>query len=312
MSRSGPLEAAAIDLNMLRPLLALLTERHISHAASRCGVSQPSMSRTLEKLRVVLNDELLIRNGSTWSLTPRAVELRLQLLDLLPQIDSLVHNDSFDPKSSRQHFRVISPEYGSVMILPPVVKKVRHEAPDTQITVAPWRDDAFEAIAAGDFDLAIAPLDGVKELEIAALLSDRFVCIVDSSHPLSGSCDLENYLAYPHVVISVSNGQQPWIDRPLRVLGRTRRVAYSTTSASAAVLAVIDTDLILTATWRWWIKFGHPQLRAVDAPRQLDAFTFGMAWHRRLDVHPAHVWFRRQVSTAADTIEISPSKSEDR
>ena len=309
MKTRRQIKTAAIDLNLLPPLLALLTERHITNAALRCDVSQPVMSRILDRLRIVMDDELLIRNGGSYSLTPRAVQLRSQLVDLLPQIDRLVSHDTFDPKRSHEHFRVISPEYGSIMILPTVMTQIRREAPQTRVEVAPWRDGAFEAVAAGDYDLAIAPLDGAKNLELATLLSDEFVCVVDANHPLSGGCDLDSYLAYSHVVLSVSNGQQPWIDRPLRVLGRARRVAYCTSSVSAAVLALVGTDLIFTASRRWWSKFAHPQLRAISAPPQFDAFIFGMAWHRRLDAHPAHSWFRQQILVAA-AIAAKPGTSD--
>ena len=87
------------------------------------------MSRILEKLRDVMNDELLIRKGGSYSLTPRAVALRLQLIDLLPQIDGLFRHDTFDPRRSREHFRVITPEYGSIMILPTLITLIRREAP---------------------------------------------------------------------------------------------------------------------------------------------------------------------------------------
>lgn len=40
-----------VDLNLLLALHALLEERHITRAATRCFLSQPAMSRALERLR---------------------------------------------------------------------------------------------------------------------------------------------------------------------------------------------------------------------------------------------------------------------
>ena len=40
-----------LDLNLLRPLWVLLEERHVSNAANRLGISQPAMSRTLQRRR---------------------------------------------------------------------------------------------------------------------------------------------------------------------------------------------------------------------------------------------------------------------
>ena len=49
------------DLNLLPALAALLDERQVSRAAARVGISQPAMSRTLQRLRDVLGDDLLVR-----------------------------------------------------------------------------------------------------------------------------------------------------------------------------------------------------------------------------------------------------------
>jgi hypothetical protein len=50
-----------LALNLLRPLWVLLEERHVSNAADRLGISEPAMSRTLQRLRSMLGDELLVR-----------------------------------------------------------------------------------------------------------------------------------------------------------------------------------------------------------------------------------------------------------
>ncbi len=63
---------AAVDLNLLVPLLALLEERSVTRAADRVRLSQPAMSHSLRRLRNLLGDELLVRRGGAMVLTPRA------------------------------------------------------------------------------------------------------------------------------------------------------------------------------------------------------------------------------------------------
>ncbi len=77
---------ARIDLNLLTPLAALLEERHVSRAAERIGVTQPAMSHALRRLRAALDDELLVRGGGGYVLTPRAERLERQLRGLVPQL----------------------------------------------------------------------------------------------------------------------------------------------------------------------------------------------------------------------------------
>src|SRR5260370_40495501 len=60
-----------IDLNLLRAIQPLLEERHISRAAKRAFLSQPAMSRALNRLRATFGDPLLVRSDGTYERTPR-------------------------------------------------------------------------------------------------------------------------------------------------------------------------------------------------------------------------------------------------
>ena len=75
-----------LSLRQLRTLLVILEEGHISRAATRLGVAQPALSRTLRAVREAVGDPLLIPGPGGLVRTPRAdalVEpLRRHLLDL--------------------------------------------------------------------------------------------------------------------------------------------------------------------------------------------------------------------------------------
>jgi DNA-binding transcriptional LysR family regulator len=68
-----------VDLNGLHTLYALLEERHVTRAAKRCFLSQPAMSRSLERLRETFRDELLIRTGRIYERTVRGEGLLREL-----------------------------------------------------------------------------------------------------------------------------------------------------------------------------------------------------------------------------------------
>jgi DNA-binding transcriptional LysR family regulator len=80
---------AGVDLNLLPALAALLEERHVSRAATRVGLSQPAMSRALQRLRRVFDDALLVSGHDGYTLTPRAERIRGQLAVVLPSLDAL-------------------------------------------------------------------------------------------------------------------------------------------------------------------------------------------------------------------------------
>ncbi len=94
------------DLNLLHTLFALLEERHVTRAARRCFLSQPAMSRALERLREMFGDELLIRVGREYQRTARGERLLRDLESLLPRLELLLKGEQFDPALSEERFRV--------------------------------------------------------------------------------------------------------------------------------------------------------------------------------------------------------------
>src|SRR5713226_10367741 len=86
----------SLDLNLLVALDALLKEANVSRAAVRIGLSQPAASHALQRLRDLIGDPLLVRNGARMELTPRAQGLRAPLAQVLDQVRALFIPDEFD------------------------------------------------------------------------------------------------------------------------------------------------------------------------------------------------------------------------
>src|SRR6201988_2792571 len=86
----------SLDLNLLVALDALLRDASVSRAAMRLHLSQPATSHALQRLRDLIGDPLLVRNGTRMELTPRAQGLRAPLAQALDQVRSLFVPDEFD------------------------------------------------------------------------------------------------------------------------------------------------------------------------------------------------------------------------
>lgn len=89
-------QLGSVDLNLLVPLLALLDERSVTVAATRVGLSQPAMSHALRRLRVLFDDELLVRQGAAMLPTPRAELLLEPLRELLQRSTNLLNPEPFE------------------------------------------------------------------------------------------------------------------------------------------------------------------------------------------------------------------------
>ena len=286
-----------VDLNLLSTLYALLEERHVTRAAKRCFLSQPAMSRSLERIRDTFGDELLIRTGRTYERTVRGEWLLRELENLLPRLEALVRGEPFDPAQSRERLRTAVTDNGSIVLLPALTQRIRTAAPDITLEIVAWHDRSFEDVEAGKIDLALSPLAAPSPLETETLFKEDFVCLLGADHKLrSRRFTLKQYLELAHVAVGA-------LDRPLADLGLRRRVALSVPFLVPAVAAVAGSDLVVTLPRKLAKAVAAmANVRFVEPPPEIKSFQYFMVWHPRLTAEPAQVWFREQLRIVAKTI----------
>src|SRR6202030_3248254 len=129
---------AALDLNLLVALDALLLEASVSRAAMRIGLSQPAASHALQRLRDIFGDPLLVRVGARMELTPRAQALRSPLAQALDQVRGLFVSDSFDATSSERRFRLMMPDLAVELLVPPLMEKITARAHNVPLDIVAW------------------------------------------------------------------------------------------------------------------------------------------------------------------------------
>ena len=132
---------AALDLNLLVALDALVSEAHVGRAADKVGLSQPAMSHALARLRDLMRDPLLVRTGARMQLTPRAEALRAPLAQALDQVRGLFVTERFDPLTSRRRFVLMMPDLVTDLIMPALMARLA-QAPDVRLDVTAWRAPA--------------------------------------------------------------------------------------------------------------------------------------------------------------------------
>jgi DNA-binding transcriptional LysR family regulator len=293
-----------LDLNLLQPLRALLEERHITRAAELCYLSQPAMSRALERLRRMFADPLLIRSGRTYERTVRGESLLQEVQSLIPRLEAMVRGEQFDPSRSRERFRLAMTDNASMILLPALMDQIRAGAPNVRVEATVWNDRRYEEVAAGRLDTALSAETAPPFLETEVLFNLDFVCLVGSAQRVRcRRLTLKQYLQLPHVLIDTWEGQQTLVDRPLAQLGVKRLVALSMPFFVPAIFAIARTDLILTVPRKLAATTAAVSgVRMIEAPREIGAFPYFMAWHPRVAREPSHVWFRQLLRAAAQRI----------
>ncbi len=288
------------DLNLLLAALVLFEERKISAAADRFNLSQPAMSRLLQRLRDSFGDELLVRGLSGYQLTPRARQLQEVLSTLLPELDRLIAGPHFDPATVTETFRVGLTDYAALVVAPPVMAALTDFAPNIVLDLQAWTDRAFTDLERGRLDLAFWVEEAPAPLVSEVLFEEDFVCVMDARHPAADApLTVERYLAHPHVIVGVLRGQQTVIEQRLETLGIHRTVGLRVPFFAAAVLAVPHTRLIATVPRRMARLYAsNPALCFADPPLALGSFRYIAAWHPRMSGDPAHSWLRSIIRRA--------------
>ena len=201
--------AAGIDLNLLAVLGALLEHRNVTRAGERLSLSQPTMSGALARLRQHFGDELLVRSGREYQLTPMAKGLLPDVQEALGQVErTLCLPAAFDPAASRRRFSIaISAQ--SVLALSGVLRRVHELAPGVQLDTWPITTTLLETgHGLLGYDVLIGPEGFRADGDPEVLLRDRLVYVADPANPrLRASADgtrrltAEDLAALPHAAV---------------------------------------------------------------------------------------------------------------
>lgn len=291
----------SIDLNLLVALDALLSERHVTKASEKVGLSQPAMSNALNRLRAMFSDELLVRTATGMAPTPRALELVDPLRQLLRQVERVLESDAgFDPEATRRTFTVRMSDILACLLLPQLVAQSRN-APSISYNVLHLPPaQTIDALERDEVDLAISMgLDHSNAIRCEELIRDRMVCIMRKAHPISasGTISFEDFIAQGHMKVSMSPTDLRFVDDVLGELGRERKIALNVPHWLVVPHVLKRTDLIAVMPGQLASALMNDDLAMFDLPFESAPFSWQMYWHRRYDQSNANGWLRRQVQT---------------
>ncbi len=296
----------SLDLNLLVALDALLGEANVSRAAMRLNLSQPATSHALQRLRDLIGDPLLVRNGARMELTPRALALRSPLAQALDQVRTLFVSDDFDAARSERHFRLMMPDLAVELLMPPLMEKVTRLAPSITIDVVPWRGPAiFTPEFARTIDLVISIGDSFKGFHRQRLYTDSDALAVRRGHPAGAKLRKhEAFLAARHVAVIIRGQNEDLIDAWLRAKGIERRIALVVPGYIEALHVTARTDLVAFVPRRL-ISALAKQLSLVTVTPPLDPGIDEqhMFYPTRAQMDPGSLWLRRLMLETGRELE---------
>lgn len=298
------------DLNLLLTLDVLLAEGSVARAATRLRLSPSAMSRALARVRAATGDPLLVRAGRGLVPTPRALQLRADVGDLVQRGQALLRPAETPDLAQLVRTFTLRTSDGFVENFgPALLKRVAAEAPRVRLRFIQKIDKDAAMLREGAVDLETGVVEDTTgpELRTQSLFRDRYVAVLRKGHKLARSkLTTARYAAARHILVSRRDLDKGPIDEALARLSLTRENAAVVGGFAAALALTRGTDLIASVPERHTtnLRLG---LHSVPLPFAMPEMTVSMLWHPRQDADPAHRWLRGAVRAVCAPVS-TPAK----
>ena len=289
-----------LDLNLLVALDALLTERSVTRAAARIGISQSAMSHALARLRTTFSDELLTRGPEGMRPTPRALALLAPMQEALAQIQQITAPPAaFDPSTADITFTLGIPDSTEVLLMPILIAHLQASAPGVKLLLHTVdRNRILDDLDSGRVDLGIGVFEqGQTHHKRRILNKESYLCIFNADLVgVTAPISLDDYVRIPHLLTSLVESAHGVVDDALAKIGRKRVIALTSPRFSVMPFVVRQAPVIATMHSRLARFFAESMgLTVSPAPIALPDVSISMIWHSSNDDVPSQRWLRDTI-----------------
>lgn len=307
---------AGPDLNLIVTLDVLLAEGSVARAARRLRLSPSAMSRALARLRETTGDPLLVRAGRGLVPSPRALELRERVSELVHDAQAVLRPaKKLDLEKLERSFTLRTREGFVENFGANLIARVAKQAPGVRLRFLPKLDKDSAPLREGRVDLETGVVGKATgpEVRAQALFRDRFIGVVRAGHALNkGKVTPARYAGGRHIGLMREGGpDKGFIDAALAPLGLERDLATTVTGFSAALALARASDLVASVPERHTGNL-RAGMFSFALPVAVAPITVSLLWHPRFDGDPAHRWLRDCVHATCAAVlgdPLSPAAS---
>ena len=312
---ASPINFRSLDLNLLRVFDEVMSERSLTRAAHKLSLTQPAVSNAMRRLREVLGDELLVRQGQGVEPTPRAQALWPVVREALQQLEGVLVPEDFNPATADTTFVLAMADATAATLIPSLYLILEQEAPSISVRLLPLTtrdprpllDDGRADMAVGYFPAVLADLTARAQagalvaFDSRRLYEGEYLCVMRKGHPLEQvPLTLDNYCAAHHMLVSFSGRSFGFIDEALASLGRSRKVVLTVNQFFTAARVVMGSDLLTILPRRFVPVSGmQEQLVLRDLPFDVTPVHVDALWRRRGPHPQAYDWLLKTLGRAS-------------
>jgi len=306
-------QLAGLDLNLLVVLRELLRERNVTHAAEQLGVSQPAASAALARLRRYFDDELLVRVGRGYVLSPLARQLQRPVEQACAAAEEVFATGvRFNPATTPREFTLLMADYSIGVMGHLLSACFEREAPRAALRLRLIRESLSIDLphVVRFVDGIVAPPIAVPELSLLRseeIFRDTWVLVVwagnerfaDRTPPLEELGRMEWVVPYhrdPGVAL-------PPVPRQLEHLGLSPRVAVGVESYQVVPQLISGTQRVALVQRRLASSVADVlDLRVLPCPGEPEPIVESLWWHEDRGADPAHEWLRGLVRRVGEEL----------
>ncbi len=292
------------DLNLLIIFDSIYKERSLTKAGKRINLTQSAVSHALSRLRDMFDDPLFIRQGKSMEPTSLATELYPNIGQALHLLESaLFERNAFHPATAQREFSVGMGDYGVVVLLPLLLKRIHKQAPGVHLRIRQTTIENREALLSeGELDALI----GIEQpygrhIRYSRLFQDRDVLIVRQGHPtIAHTISKDQYYSAEFISLCLTGSSGDPLDMYINFgrLGRNIVLTVEQETLIPKLVAASDCIAHIGERLAREIVSGLP-VNILPVPLPDTQFTLNLYWSAGVDTEPGNMWLREQIQQAA-------------
>ncbi|GGF41700.1 LysR family transcriptional regulator [Microbacterium sorbitolivorans] len=288
------------DLNLFVVFAALMQERSVSRAARSLNMSQSAVSAALARLRGTYEDRLFVRVQGGVEPTLRALRMNGAVQEALRAIEVAVGGQkAFNPAKDTFQLRIGMSDDLEAVVMTRLLTEISPESPGMSVfSVLTTRLLLPRLLETGEADMGIVANSAWNSsLRHRVLFQSGYLTVYDSAQVgQTGALSLADYVALPHIMISV-DATRGIVDSELEKLGMRRHRVASTAHFAMAPLLLRRTPAVSTMPAHVAHVFAQEfGLTVADPPIEFPPFELAAVWHQTRDSDPEVGWMVDTIS----------------
>lgn len=297
-----------LDLNLLAIFDTIMSERSLTKAGVRLGMTQSAVSHSLARLREVTGDTLFERTGRGVRPTARAIEMSADVREALDRLRATLRQkpSHFCSRSTERTFLLDMPAGIDAIIVPELAARAAG-SDGLSFRISGGRAKTIlQELRLGETWLALDYEQPEAEgYRFEKLFEDPFVIVARPGHAeLERELTLERFETLEQVALAWGreHGQSPLTQR-LEKRGVKRRIKYAVPNLFSVGAIVAASDMVgvvprkvargLQRTFEITI---HP------CPFELPPMQIFIVWHESFDGDEGHAWLRGMLKDIAESL----------